>query len=106
MNRVTKRTWIMALFLLVLVAGMVFFLWEYATKAGDWVTFQGSPHIYNSGNIGCGTIVDRSGNVLLDITHRTKRPGGPPCTGWVTGRDLSVQARFPTTVRKWRASTW
>ena len=68
MNRVTKRTWIMALFLLVLVAGMVFFLWEYATKAGDWVTFQGSPHIYNSGNIGCGTIVDRSGNVLLDIT--------------------------------------
>ena len=68
MNRVTKRTWIMALFLLVLVAGMVFFLWEYTAKAADWVVFQGSPHVYNSGNIGCGTITDRSGTVLLDIT--------------------------------------
>lgn len=68
MNRVTKRTWIMALFLCVLVLGMVFFLWEYAAKAGDWVVFQGSPHVYNSGNIGCGTITDRTGTVLMDIT--------------------------------------
>ena len=30
----------------------------------------GSPHVYNSGNIGCGTIVDRSGNMLLDITEK------------------------------------
>ena len=29
MNRVTKRTWIMGLFLAVLLGGMMFFLWEY-----------------------------------------------------------------------------
>ena len=29
MNRVTKRTWVVALFTLVLVCGMAFFLGEY-----------------------------------------------------------------------------
>ncbi len=69
MNRVTKRTWLMSLFILVLLGGMVFFLWEYATKADDWVVFTGSPHVYNNANLGCGTVVDRSGEVLLDITE-------------------------------------
>lgn len=69
MNRVTKRTWLMGAFLLVLIFGMVFFLWEYAASAHEWVAFTGSPHIYNNTNIGCGTITDRSGEVLLDITE-------------------------------------
>ena len=56
MNRVTKRTWIMGLFLAVLLGGMMFFLWEYVTQAGEWVTFPGSPHVYNNANIGCGTV--------------------------------------------------
>ena len=69
MNRVTKRTWLMSLFIILFLAGMVFFLWEYATEAHEWVAFSGSPHIYNNSNIGCGTIYDRSGTVLLDITE-------------------------------------
>ena len=68
MNRVTKRTWLMGLFILILLGGMVFFLWEYATESQQWVVFSGSPHVYNSANIGCGTVTDRSGTVLLDIT--------------------------------------
>ena len=68
MNRVTKRTWLMSLFICVLLGGMVFFLWEYATQSQNWIVATGSPHVYNGGNIGCGTIVDRSGTVLLDIT--------------------------------------
>ncbi len=69
MNRVTKRTWLMGLFIFVLLGGMLFFLWEYATKADDWVVFSGSPHVYNNANLGCGTVTDRSGEVLLDITQ-------------------------------------
>lgn len=69
MNRVTKRTWLMSLFILVLLGGMVFFLFEYFTQADQWVVFTGSPHIYNNTNIGCGTITDRSGEVLLDLTE-------------------------------------
>ncbi len=68
MNRVTRRTWLMGLFIFILLGGMVFFLWEYATKADQWVSFTGSPHIYNNSNLGCGTVTDRSGEMLLDIT--------------------------------------
>lgn len=70
MNRVTKRTWLMGLFILMLVCGMVVFLGEYLQNAQDWVTFSGSPHLYNSANIGTGTVVDRSGEVLLDLTEQ------------------------------------
>lgn len=67
MNRVTRRTWLMGLFIAALLGGLAFFLWEYVTQASTWVSSSGSPHIYNNGNIGCGVIVDRSGEVLLDI---------------------------------------
>ena len=59
----------MGLFLLLLLGGLLLFLWEYVTQAERWVSFSGSPHLYNSSNIGCGTITDRSGNVLLDISQ-------------------------------------
>ena len=68
MHRVMKRTWVIHVFLLILLAGMAFFLWEYMTEAQKWVASTGSPHLYNNSNIGCGTIVDRSGTVLLDIS--------------------------------------
>ena len=68
MHRVTKRTWVIHVFLLILLLGMAFFLWEYMTEAQRWVAATGSPHLYNNSNIGCGTIVDRSGTVLLDIS--------------------------------------
>ena len=67
MNRVTKRTWLMSVFILVLVLGMVIFLGEYAVKARNWVVFPGSPHVYNNANIGLGTFTDREGIILLDI---------------------------------------
>lgn len=59
----------MGLFLLILLGGLLFFVWEYVTQAEKWVSFSGSPHLYNSSNIGCGTITDRSGNLLLDISQ-------------------------------------
>lgn len=69
MNRVTKRTWLMGLFLGILLGGMGLFFFEYMTQASTWVTSAGSPHVYNNGNLGCGTVVDRWGNVLLDLTE-------------------------------------
>lgn len=47
---------------------MMFFLWEYVTQAGMG-DLSRLPHVYNNANIGCGTVTDRSGNVLLDITE-------------------------------------
>lgn len=62
MNRVTKRTWLMSVFIGVLLLGMVFFLGEYVTQAGTWIGAAGS--LQSSGG---GTVVDRSGEVLLTL---------------------------------------
>ena len=72
MNRVTKRTWLMSLFMLLLAGGIVFFLWEYWQKADQWVSAVGSPHVYNQANLGCGTVTDRDGEILLNIDTERK----------------------------------
>ena len=69
MRRVASRSAIALVLALLLVVGLGFFVAEYVTKAETWVVFPGSPHVYNAGNIGCGTILDREGNVLLDLTE-------------------------------------
>ena len=68
MDRVMKRARIVIVLILVLTLGLGFFLGEYFIKSDSWVMFPGSPHIYNAGNIGCGVIADREGNLLLDLT--------------------------------------
>ncbi len=68
MNRVAGRAGIAIVLVLLLLAGFMFFLCEYVFSAGDWVIFAGSPHVYNGGNIGCGTVTDRNGTLLLDMS--------------------------------------
>ena len=70
MNRVTKRASAILFLVVALVGGLMFFIYEYFTKADKWVVSAGSPHIYNSSNIGCGRVYDRSGMMLLDITEK------------------------------------
>lgn len=68
MNRVSRRASALVLLILFMLGGMGFFLYEYFTKADGWVVSVGSPHVYNSANIGCGQVVDRQGRLLLDMT--------------------------------------
>ena len=72
MNRVGKRSGIALVIALLLVAGLVFFVVEYATEAQNWVVFTGSPHVYNGTNINCGAVVDRDGILLLDLVDGRK----------------------------------
>lgn len=67
MNRVASRAGIAVLLALLLVAGLGFFVAEYAMNAQNWVMFAGSPHVYNGGNIGCGIVVDAQGTTLLNM---------------------------------------
>ncbi len=67
MNRIAARAGITLLIALLLVTGLGFFLAEFVTQADNWVITQGSPHVYNGGNIGTGIIVDRDNVVLLDM---------------------------------------
>ena len=68
MNRIMGRAKILLILVLVLALGLGFFLGESLIRGENWVLFAGSPHIYNAGNIGCGTITDRDGILLLDLT--------------------------------------
>ena len=69
MNRVASRSTIAMMLVVVLLGGMCLFLTEYVMKADDWVVFEGSPHVYNGVNIGCGVITDRSGELLMSATN-------------------------------------
>lgn len=68
MHRVANRGLIAMVLVLALAAGMVFFFMEYATKAEDWVMFTGSPHVYSGGKLSGGTVTDRTGTRLLDLS--------------------------------------
>ncbi len=57
---------------LVLVAGLVFFIVEYSTRADNWVVSSGSPHVYSGDNINCGVIVDRDNLLLADLQGERK----------------------------------
>ena len=69
MNRVSHRASAVFLLVVILVGGLGFFVYEYFAQASEWVVSAGSPHVYNSTNIGCGQVVDRTGAMLLDLTE-------------------------------------
>lgn len=86
----------MMVFIGILVGGMIFFLYEYATQSGNWVVFTGSPHVYNNSNIGCGVVTDRDGILLLD-TRDTRLYSSDPgirksTLHWVGDRSGNISA--------------
>ena len=68
MNRIAGRSAVVLLFALLLVAGMVFFVFEFLVEAENWVVTPGSPHVYNAGNLDCGVVTDRDSVLLLDLS--------------------------------------
>ena len=52
----------MLIFMLVLLGGMGFFLYEYASFGASWSTYQGTAAI-------SGQVTDREGVLLLDTTN-------------------------------------
>lgn len=96
MNKVASRAGIVLLLVLILVAGLTFFIVEYVTQADSWVTFTGSPHVYNGGNIGCGAVTDRDGILLLDLnggrTYSSDEQIRLSTVHWVGDRKGSVDA--------------
>ena len=72
MNRIASRSLIVWLLVLALLAGTVFFVVEYVTKAGEWFMFPGSPHVYSGNRVGTGTVTDADGLLLLEMEGNKK----------------------------------
>lgn len=68
MNRIARRAMALLLLVALLCGGLFFFLGEYLVQGKDWVMFSGSPHIYRSGKLGSGMVLDRDGALLMDMT--------------------------------------
>lgn len=67
MDRIARRSAAIILLVVLLLGGLGFFVVEYFMDAHQWVMTEGSPHVYNGTNIGCGVVTDRDGAVLLDM---------------------------------------
>ena len=67
MNRVIGRSGIVALLVIALLSGSIFFVVDFLLNSEDWVLTEGSPHVYTDEGKVCGTVVDRNGNLLLDV---------------------------------------
>ena len=75
MYRVAGRALAIWVLIAVLLGGLVFFLYEYGTKAEDWVMETGNPNVYDSNGISLGTVVDREGVLLMEFQNgRTYHP--------------------------------
>lgn len=70
MNRVSRRAGALLVLVIFLLGGLGFFIYEYIVNADTWVVSAGSPHVYSGGNIGMGQILDKNGDILLDMTEK------------------------------------
>ena len=69
MKKLAFRAYFALALAAVLTLGAVVFSITYFAKAGDWVTFSGSPHVYSGANLSVGYVDDRDGTRLLDATE-------------------------------------
>ena len=69
MHRIARRSAAMILLVLLLVGGVSFFMVDYFLHGENWVMKEGSPHVYDGPNIGCGIVTDREGLLLLDTNE-------------------------------------
>lgn len=96
MNRIAQRSSIAILLVVVLVAGFAFFVAEFVMEADQWVISDGSPHVYNAGNIGTGTVVSLDGALLLDMngghSYSTSETLRKSTLHWLGDRDGYINA--------------
>ncbi len=69
MNRISKRTGVVFLLVLLLMSGVTFFVAEFIAMSDDWVIYTGSPHIYKGDNLNCGVVIDRENLLLADLRN-------------------------------------
>lgn len=60
-----RRAKICILLILLLAAGIIFFLYTYFSNSHEWATFYGNTQIYTDGVINRGIVTDRNGVELL-----------------------------------------
>lgn len=74
MKKIEQRALICRILALLLAAGLCLFLVRYVLSAGDWASSPFNRHLYNAqGQLAAGTVLDRDGDILSDVTENGKR---------------------------------
>ena len=98
MNRIAGRSWIVLVFVLILLAGTIFFLSEFVLNAEEWVYFPGSPHVYSGMKPERGVIADRDGTILLSLAGEDTYAVDPlvrqAMLHWIGDRDGNIATPF------------
>lgn len=96
MNRIAARATILLLFILVLVGGFGFFVWEYVSQSHDWLISDSSQHFDERGNVSEGVVKDCTGLFLLDLSgtrvYSENELIRKSTMHWLGGRDGNIQA--------------
>lgn len=65
MKKISSRAIVTTLLSVLVIVGLCAFVVQYFLQGREWVTTQGSPHVYSGGNISTGSIEDRDGTLVL-----------------------------------------
>ncbi len=68
MRKQERRAWLCLALAIILFAGVGLFGFRFVTQGGDWASFYGNAQIYTDGVLNRGTVTDRYGEVLLELT--------------------------------------
>ncbi|MBO5954004.1 MAG: penicillin-binding protein [Oscillospiraceae bacterium] len=98
MNRIATRAMAILILVLAMVAGLVFFLFDFLINGDKWVAFPGSPHVYYDSKASPVTLMDRDGQILSvlsgDRTYAQDEAVRKATLHWVGDRlgNISVPA--------------
>ena len=75
MKKVKNRAYSALFLAFLLIAGMVLYVYRYASDAEDWATFTADSQVVtNEGKLISGTVTDRNGIVLAKAENSAIRP--------------------------------
>jgi len=68
MKKVKRRAAASLIIAFALLLGMGIYIFRFATESRRWVSFSANENIFQGGCLTAGTVTDRSGTVLADVT--------------------------------------
>ena len=80
MKKVKRRAGSALLLALALLLGLGVYTYRFATEGPDWVSFRANRNVYRNGTLVAGTVTDRSGVILADVSDGERVYAGDAAT--------------------------
>ncbi len=80
MKKVKRRANAALLLALALLAGLGLFTWRFVTQGRQWVNFSANQNVFQGGQLLTGTVTDRQGVVLAEMTDGARSYHSDPQT--------------------------